>query len=125
MGHFFFMGVFWAGAFHNGFAENDTSTLYGKKRDPFVALVNSNGTIKREDELFPVAKKKSLSMNIALKAIIWDEKKPLAMINNKVYSEGKEIAEGLKVEKIYPGSVVLNDNGSLVTIQLRKTVKNE
>ncbi|HOW35911.1 MAG TPA: general secretion pathway protein GspB [Candidatus Omnitrophota bacterium] len=106
-----------------GLAENVTNSLQGKKRDPFVALVNSNGTIKRDSELFPAPKLSAALMDIVLKAIIWDEKRPLAMINTKVYSEGMEITQGLKVEKIYPNSVLLNDNGNPITIQLRKTVK--
>lgn len=121
---FFVLGsVFFLSIIRAGLAENGTNSLQGKKRDPFVALVNSNGTIKRDSELFPAPKLSSALMDIVLKAIIWDEKRPLAMINTKVYSEGMEITKGLKVEKIYPNSVLLSDNGNLITIQLRKTVR--
>lgn len=106
-------------------AEDRSTEDLPKKRDPFVALVNSNGKIKTGAELFRPVEKKPLSMNIVLKAILWDEQRPLAMINNKIYSEGKEIAPGLILEKIQPNSVVLNDNGNQVTVQLRKAVKNE
>lgn len=95
-----------------------------KKRDPFVALVHSDGKIKTKDELSPIIQKKSsLSMNIVLKAILWDEERPLVMINNKIYSEGKQITEGLTVHKISPNSVELDDNGTIVNIQLRKIEK--
>jgi type II secretory pathway component PulC len=107
-------------------SEEASQPYEAKKRDPFVALVHSDGKIKTREELFPPpVKKSSLSMNIVLKAIIWDEERPLAMINNKIYSEGNEIAPGLTVEKIQQNSVVLNDNGSLVTIPLRKIEKSE
>lgn len=105
------------------FAENTPSR---KKRDPFVALVNSNGKIKSEREIFPDLQR-PLLINVSLTAIIWDEKKPLAMINGKIYSEGSFIGgmEGLTLEKIYPNSVILNENGNLATISLRKAIKNE
>ena len=108
-----------------GLAQEGQIASGPKKRDPFVALVNSNGKIKSSDELFPVIQKKPLSMNILLSAIIWDVKHPLAMINNKVYSEGSEIVTGLRLEKINPASVVLNDNGDEVIVPLRKSIKNE
>ena len=93
-----------------------------KKRDPFVALVNPDGKIKSQEELFPAAQGKSLPFNIVVSAIIWDEKRPLAMINNKIYSEGKEIGE-LIIEKIQPNSVIVNDHGAHITIQLRRNEK--
>lgn len=105
------------------FAQGAYSTSDRKKRDPFVALVNSNGKIKSDDELFPLLQgKRPLSLNVVLNAIIWDDKRPLAMINNKVYSEGKDIG-GIILEKINPNGVVLNDKGNLVTVELRKLKK--
>ena len=102
----------------------ETNVVENKKRDPFVALVNASGKIKTDDELFPVLKKKtSLSMNITLKAIIWDSTRPVAFINTKNYHEGDEITEGLKIQKINPNDIVLNDNGSLISISLRKMEK--
>ena len=89
-----------------------------KKRDPFVALVNSNGKIKTKDELFPVLQRKAVTLNVALTAIIWDEKRPLALINKKIYARGGQIAEGLIVEDIQPNSVMLDDNGNRVTVPL-------
>ena len=94
-----------------------------KRRDPFVALVGSDGRIKTFSELFPVIKEKPLSMNITIKAIIWDDTRPLALINNKIYPRGGQIAEGLIVEDIQPNSVTLNDNGNRVTVPLRKIEK--
>ena len=105
-------------------AEGDEMQQTEKKRDPFVALVDSNGKIKSKEDLFPETRmKRSLSMNINVKAIIWDETKPLALINNKIYSEGKEITEGLVVRKIYRNSIDLDDNGNIVTIPVRKPEK--
>ena len=116
--YFFFLGGISS-------AQEGQNTQDRKKRDPFIALVDSNGKIKSGDDLFPVIQKKPLSMNIILSAIIWDEKRPLAMINNKVYAEGSDVVSGLKLEKINPSSIVLNDNGNEVTVQLRKNIKNE
>ena len=98
-----------------------------KKRDPFVALVNSNGKIKTKDELFPVLQRKAVTLNVALTAIIWDEKRPLAMVNGKIYSEGSMIGgvEGLILERIYPNSILINENGNIETIPLRKVLKNQ
>ncbi len=105
------------------FAQEGYSAENRKKRDPFVALVNTNGKIKSDDELFPASMgKRPLSLNVVLNAIIWDDKRPLAMINNKIYSEGKDIG-GIILEKINPNSVVLNDKGNLVTVELRKLKK--
>ena len=111
--------------FFLSFAQDHISPVDRKKRDPFVALASSDGKIKSKEELFPTSQKKPLSINIVLTAIIWDERNPLAMINSKVYSKGKEIAPGLTLEEIHPNSIVLNDSGNLVTIQLRKATKNE
>ena len=94
-----------------------------KKRDPFVALVTPDGKIKTERQLFPPEATPTLSMNITLKAIMWDERRPLVLINNKVYEEGALIAQDLTVEKILPNSVVLNNQGTPVTMYLRKPQK--
>ena len=108
---------------HASVSAEDAFSQEKKRRDPFVALVSAEGKIKAFSELFPVVKEKPLSMNIAIKAIIWDDKRPLALINNKIYPEGGQIAEGLTVEDIQPNTVTLNDNGNRVTVQLRKIEK--
>jgi len=105
------------------FAEDGKSAGERKKRDPFVALVDYTGKIKSYEDLFPTTLKKPLSADVAVKAIIWDEKRPLAFINNKIYGEGAEIAKDLTIEKINFDSVVLNDQGNAVTVKLRKTSK--
>ncbi len=98
-----------------------------KKRDPFIALVDSNGKIKPPERLCPDLKKDLVEIDVTLAAIIWDENRPLAMINGKVYSEGSEIGNipGLVLERIYPNSVIINKNGNMVTVPLRKVLKNE
>jgi len=103
-----------------GLAQAVSSSNKAKKRDPFVALVKSDGKIKSAEELFPIAEEKPLSVHITVNAIIWDEKRPVALVNGKVYPEGAKIAPGVIVEKIDPRSIVVNDNGSLVTIKLQK-----
>ena len=94
-----------------------------KKRDPFVALIDSAGKIKSYEDLFAVNSGKPLSVDVALKAILWDEKSPLVLINNKVYKEGATITPGLMVEKITPDGVTLNDRGTSVDLKLRKNLK--
>ena len=105
------------------FAETIISATDVKKRDPFVALIDSAGKIKSYQDLFPVASGKPLSADVALRAILWDEKTPAALINNKVYKEGATIVPGLTVEKIAPESVTLSDRGNPVTLKLRKSLK--
>ena len=105
------------------FAETIISAADVKKRDPFVALIDSAGKIKSYNDLFSVASGKPLSADVALKAILWDEKTPLALINNKIYKEGATIVPGLTVENIAPDGVTLNDRGASVTLKLRKSLK--
>ena len=72
---------------HTSVSAEDALSNEKKRRDPFVALVSAEGKIRAFSELFPVVKEKPLSMNITIKAIIWDDRKPLALINNKIYAE--------------------------------------
>lgn len=104
-------------------AETTISAADVKKRDPFVALVDSAGKIKPYEQLFPIFSEGPLSTDLALKAILWDEKSPAALINNKIYKEGAAITRGLTVEKISPDSVKLNDRGDPIILKLRKPLK--
>lgn len=102
-------------------AQDDT-ILPEKKRDPFVDLVDKDGKIKSREELVRPTEK-ILPLNILLKGIIWDEKRPLAIINNKVYAEGAKIFEGLILEKINKDSIILIDQGEKIKLDLRKKEK--
>ena len=104
-------------------AQKDPETGETKKRDPFVDLVDASGRIKTGDELFE-SSQKVVPTNIVLKGIIWDEKRPLAVINGKIYGEGVTIAEGLVLEKINIGSVILRTrDNQIIKIELRKREK--
>ncbi len=92
------------------------------KRDPFIPLVDNSGRVKTAAELIRPAEV-LLPLNISLKGIIWSKNNPLAIINNKIYRTGAVIFEGLTLEKINPDSVVLNDRGERVKIDLRKKEK--
>ncbi|MFH1360311.1 MAG: hypothetical protein ABIJ41_04650 [Candidatus Omnitrophota bacterium] len=94
-----------------------------KKRDPFVALVDPNGNIRSWEELFPRQVTTPINTTVNLSAILWDEKRPLALINGKIFSEGQEITKGIRLEKINPNSIELNNNGAPMTIVLRKIKK--
>jgi hypothetical protein len=91
-----------------------------KKRDPFVDLVDANGRIKTEDELFP-SSQRVLPQAIILSGIIWDEKRPLAVINGKVYGENAKIGEGLILEKIDIDGILLStSDNQKIRIDLKK-----
>ena len=61
---------------HASVSAEDISSQGKRRRDPFVALVSAEGKIKTFSELFPIVKEKPLSMNIAIKAIIWTTRGP-------------------------------------------------
>jgi hypothetical protein len=104
-------------------AEKGKETAPAKKRDPFVDLVEASGRIKTEDELFE-SPQTLLPAAIILKGIIWDQKRPLAVINGKIFGQGATIAKGVVLEKIDRGGIILRtqDNETL-KIELRKKEK--
>ena len=105
----------------DGFAQNRNLSSQKKKRDPFVALVTTDGKIKSYDELFEVPeKKKRRKLDIVLKAIIWDDERPLAMIGKKVYAQGDQILEGVTLQEINPNSIKVDNQGDVTEIPLRK-----
>ncbi len=92
-----------------------------KKRDPFVALINSGGKMKTDQELFPADPQKvTVTFDAVLSAILWDEKKPLALINKKIYNQGAVLAEGVVLQKINKADVLLDNNGNPMTLKVRK-----
>lgn len=97
--------------------------LSAKKRDPFIDLVDASGRIKTEDELFN-SFQKIPTASVLLKGIIWDKKRPLAIINGKIYGEGATIFEGLVLEKINMDGIVLKTgDGERIKIDLKKKEK--
>lgn len=89
------------------------------RRDPFVVLVNRDGTIRSVEDLFR-SLDETLPIKIELKGILWGKRYPLAIINDKVFKEGSEIAEGVILEKINESNVVLNYQGKKLVTELRK-----
>jgi len=73
----------------------------------------------------PVAKKTELSvedfsnMNLSIEGIIWDEKKPLAIVNGKIVKEG-DIIEGIVVSEILKDSVVFIIDYKKYEIKIKK-----
>ena len=93
-----------------------TTTL---RRDPFVPLIDAKGNIKDKKDLFPV-RGESLPIAITLKGILWDERYPLAVINEKVLAEGDVLAGGVVLDTINEDGVVLDYQGEKFPIKLRK-----
>lgn len=92
-----------------------------KKRDPFVALINSSGKMKTDQELFPADPQKVIvAFDAVLSAILWDGKKPLALINKKIYTQGATLSEGVILEKIDKNEVTIDDNGNPMILKIRK-----
>lgn len=105
--------------------QDNRDRLPTKKRDPFVDLVDASGRIKTDDELFEAAQSFTPS-TIILKGIIWDKRRPLAVINGKVYAEGAVIAEGMMLEKIHANSIVLKTSDDRrIKIDLKKKKENK
>lgn len=89
------------------FAEEFTYDSHGKK-DPFsppvISAVEKAGT--------------EVLAGVRLEGIIWDEKKPIAVINDKVVGIGDEIS-GAKIIDIRQNEVIFDVNGQMVTVKLR------
>ena len=107
---------------YSALAQSPEGALDVAKKDPFIPLVDPTGRVKEASELTrPV--QSLLPLNISLKGIIWSKTKPLATINSKIYREGDKIFEGLILEQINPESIILNDRGEKIKINLRKKEK--
>ncbi len=94
------------------------------KRDPFLPLLDAAGREKADSELVRSAEV-NLPLNISLKGIIWSKTSPLVVINDKIFREGDLVFEGLILEKINPGSIILNNRGERIEIVVRKKEKKE
>lgn len=76
-------------------------------RDPFMA----QGKLAKKGPSRPEA--------LALSGIIWDEKKPAAIINDNIVSVGDEI-QGKKVIKIEKNKVILQEDGEEYILRLEE-----
>jgi type II secretory pathway component PulC len=54
---------------------------------------------------------------VALTGIVWDEKKPIAMVNDQVLAVGDQI-QGYTVTRINRDAIVLEANGQEITVSL-------
>lgn len=105
------------------FADGPGPLEKSKKRDPFVDLVDPSGRIRTEDELFQTPQK-VLPAAIILKGIIWDTKRPLAVISGKVYGEGAAVSGDITLEKINKDGVILKtSDNQRIKIELKKREK--
>ncbi|MFH1061325.1 MAG: hypothetical protein V1747_00360 [Candidatus Omnitrophota bacterium] len=83
-------------------------------RDPFIALVTSDGRI------LPGARETTESTNIELEGVIWDPNgNSLAIINGKPVKEQQRIMN-LQVLKIKKDSVLLQKEGKVIVVYLKK-----
>lgn len=89
------------------FAEEFIYDSHGKK-DPFsppvIKAVEKAGT--------------EVLTGVRLEGIIWDERNPVAVINDKVVSVGDEIS-GAKIVEIRQNEVIFDVNGQLISVKLR------
>jgi len=97
---------------------NNKKNINVPKRDPFVALVNRDGTLRSVEDLFKPDE--AVPIEIKLKGILWGKKQPVAIINDKIFKEGSEITKGVILEKIDVNSVIVNYQGRKITTYLRK-----
>ncbi len=111
---FTIMLVFCCQIVHANMYEN--KFIYKNKglRDPFIALVTIDGRI------LPGAREVTESTNVELEGIIWDPNgKSLAIINGKLVKEKQRIMN-LQVLKIKKDSVLLQKEGKVIVINLKK-----
>ena len=79
------------------------------------------GELKNINPFFPehsLGAAQSAGQGIGLKGIVWDSKRPYAVIGYQVVVEGDEV-DGKKVIKINRNSVELDNNGSREIIKLK------
>ena len=83
------------------------------KRDPFLPLVDKKGrpvSIVEGGVQFKAS-------DLYLEGIIWDEVKPMAIINDEVVSSGDKI-RGVTIEKIEKDKVILNYQDSSFELKM-------
>ena len=86
-----------------------------KRRDPFVPLVNKSGVlIRRTDSTFGFE-----ISQLNLEGILWDEKRPLAIINGKIVGIGDAISKS-KVMDIERKKVYLDFKGKIYELEIKQ-----
>lgn len=95
-------------------AEEESVFIYDAKgaRDPFVMYQQA----RSEEEIDYSGKLLELSQ-LEVKGILWDEKRPLAMIRDEIIAMGQELL-GAKVLKITKDEVTLEYKGEKVTLKV-------
>lgn len=92
------------------FAEEFTYDSHGRK-DPFsppvISAVEKAGT--------------EILAGVRLEGIIWDKKKPMAIINDKVVGIGDSVS-GAEIIDIKKNEVIFGVNGQKVTVKLRAKI---
>lgn len=89
------------------FAEEFLYDAHGKK-DPFSPPIISTGEKTGAEVL----------TGVKLEGIIWDEKKPIAIINDKVVGIGDTIS-GAKIIEIKKDEVIFDINGQTVSVKIK------
>ncbi len=82
------------------------------KRDPFVPIVDLKSGIRSAEDLLGRPKEVVIPIKLELKAIIWDESRPLVVLNGKVLTE-QDVIPGtdVKVLKINRDHIIVNYGG--------------
>lgn len=60
----------------------------------------------------------SKSINLKLNGIIWDDKKPVAVINNDIVKSGDKLSNNIVVVEIKKDRVILNDGSKNIELKL-------
>ena len=79
-------------------------SIDGKIKTPFMKYVPP----KKEEE--------KPSIQISVSGILWDSKKPLAIINGEIYTVGEKVENTYVVEKIGHGFVLLSEGGKKIKV---------
>lgn len=82
------------------------------KKDPFSPPII--GAVEKTGE--------EVLKGVKLEGIIWDEKKPMAIINNKVVGVGDDIS-GAKIIEIKKNEVIFNFDSQTISVRLGKEVE--
>lgn len=87
------------------------------KRDPF----NWPASQVKKFKSFDRKSRTELFAGLSLTGIIWDKKKPIAVINGKMLGVG-DIIKGAKVKKIQKESVMLRKHGTNYTLEFKPAI---
>lgn len=85
------------------------------RRDPFTPPVESGKPITDAE----ITGKLTELKGIEVQGIIWDEKNPMAMIEDEIITEGQNF-RGAKVVDIQEHAVVMEFKGEMVTIRVKE-----